>query len=112
LRVHLAAAGFPIVGDTCYTVDNPEKDRMMLHAWQLGLHFPPPLNSVVVSSVNPFEALLEEAVPSELLKRLNLEGSSDTKGVGLDCIAQLRDFEECQLDFALAGTLPYTVTSV
>lgn len=41
LRVHLQAAGFPIVGDCTYGKDElVEPERMMLHSWRLQINLP------------------------------------------------------------------------
>ncbi len=40
IRVHLAAIGYPVVGDTTYGVKNPKLSRQFLHASKLGFHLP------------------------------------------------------------------------
>ncbi len=40
IRVHLAAIGYPVVGDTTYGVKSPHLSRQFLHASRLGFHLP------------------------------------------------------------------------
>jgi 23S rRNA pseudouridine1911/1915/1917 synthase len=40
IRVHLAAKGWPIVGDRVYGTSDPRIDRQALHAWQLAFVHP------------------------------------------------------------------------
>jgi 23S rRNA pseudouridine1911/1915/1917 synthase len=40
IRVHLAAIGFPVVGDTAYGVASPHLSRQFLHAGRLGFNLP------------------------------------------------------------------------
>lgn len=40
IRVHLAAIGFPVVGDTTYGVGSPHLSRQFLHASRLGFKLP------------------------------------------------------------------------
>jgi len=40
IRVHLAAIGYPVVGDTTYGVKNPNLSRQFLHASKLGFKLP------------------------------------------------------------------------
>ena len=40
IRVHLAAIGFPVVGDSTYGVKSPYLSRQFLHASKLGFHLP------------------------------------------------------------------------
>jgi 23S rRNA pseudouridine1911/1915/1917 synthase len=40
IRVHLAAIGFPVVGDTVYGVKSPHLSRQFLHACKLGFRLP------------------------------------------------------------------------
>ena len=40
IRVHLAAIGFPVVGDAAYGVKNPNLSRQFLHASKLGFKLP------------------------------------------------------------------------
>lgn len=40
IRVHLAAIGYPVVGDTTYGVRSPHLSRQFLHASRLGFHLP------------------------------------------------------------------------
>ena len=40
IRVHLAAIGFPVVGDKTYGVKSPYLSRQFLHAARLGFHLP------------------------------------------------------------------------
>jgi 23S rRNA pseudouridine1911/1915/1917 synthase len=40
IRVHLAAIGFPVVGDVTYGFKSPHLSRQFLHASRLGFHLP------------------------------------------------------------------------
>jgi 23S rRNA pseudouridine1911/1915/1917 synthase len=40
IRVHLAAIGLPVVGDTVYGVPDPALQRQFLHATHLGFQHP------------------------------------------------------------------------
>ncbi|HUT96909.1 MAG TPA: pseudouridine synthase, partial [Dehalococcoidales bacterium] len=40
IRVHLAAIGFPVVGDKIYGVKSPHLSRQFLHACRLGFKLP------------------------------------------------------------------------
>ncbi len=40
IRVHLAAIGFPVVGDVTYGLKSPHLSRQFLHAYKLGFHLP------------------------------------------------------------------------
>ncbi len=40
IRVHLAAIGFPIVGDATYGLKSPRLPRQFLHASKIGFHLP------------------------------------------------------------------------
>ncbi|HSW56998.1 MAG TPA: RluA family pseudouridine synthase [Dehalococcoidales bacterium] len=40
IRVHLAAIGYPVVGDSVYGVNSPYLKRQFLHAWKLGFSLP------------------------------------------------------------------------
>jgi 23S rRNA pseudouridine1911/1915/1917 synthase len=40
IRVHLAAIGYPVVGDSVYGVKSPYLSRQFLHASKLGFHLP------------------------------------------------------------------------
>jgi 23S rRNA pseudouridine1911/1915/1917 synthase len=40
IRVHLAAIGFPVVGDATYGVPSPQLPRQFLHAYRLGFRLP------------------------------------------------------------------------
>lgn len=40
IRVHLAAIGHPVVGDTTYGVSSPHLSRQFLHSSRLGFHLP------------------------------------------------------------------------
>jgi len=40
IRVHLAAIGFPVIGDATYGVKSPHLSRQFLHASRLGLKLP------------------------------------------------------------------------
>ena len=54
LRVHLAALGHPIVGDTLYGPDPSATPRMLLHAERLGFPHPETGTTVRVCSTAPF----------------------------------------------------------
>ncbi len=56
IRVHLAASGFPLLGDPLYGTPHPALDRQALHAWRVrGLH---------PTTRDPFEA--EAPPPADL----------------------------------------------
>ena len=61
IRVHLAAKGWPIVGDSTYGVKMPGIDRQALHAWLLAFTHPLTGDRVEVSAPPPRDmaALLE-----------------------------------------------------
>jgi len=40
IRVHLAAIGYPVVGDAVYGVRSPYLERQFVHAYRLGFHLP------------------------------------------------------------------------
>jgi 23S rRNA pseudouridine1911/1915/1917 synthase len=40
IRVHLAAIGYPVVGDKVYGVKSPFLSRQFVHAWRLGFRLP------------------------------------------------------------------------
>ncbi len=40
IRVHLAAIGYPVVGDTMYGIRSPDLSRQFLHACRLGFRLP------------------------------------------------------------------------
>lgn len=40
IRVHLAAIGFPVVGDATYGVKSPHVPRQFLHAYKIGFNLP------------------------------------------------------------------------
>ncbi|HEY55701.1 MAG TPA: RluA family pseudouridine synthase, partial [Dehalococcoidia bacterium] len=40
IRVHLAAIGFPVVGDKVYGVKSPYLERQFMHACRLGFKLP------------------------------------------------------------------------
>lgn len=100
LRVHLASAGFPIVGDMNYC-DDRTAPRMMLHAWSLAL--PSPTQPLYVTSKDPFKHLLGDSVPSSLLPQ-----GLDMEMPEMLLPAELPGFQK---DFALAGVLPYCFIS-
>jgi 23S rRNA pseudouridine1911/1915/1917 synthase len=60
IRVHLAAIGLPVVGDTVYGVADEQLKRQFLHAWRLA--FPHPVSG------EPVE--VESALPPELQSAL------------------------------------------
>jgi len=41
IRVHLAAIGYPVVGDSIYGVKSAYLKRQFVHAYRLGFHLPP-----------------------------------------------------------------------
>ena len=41
IRVHLAAIGYPVVGDSVYGVKSAYLKRQFVHAYRLGFHIPP-----------------------------------------------------------------------
>jgi len=53
IRVHLAAIGFPVMGDTTYGVKNPNLSRQFLHASKLGFKLPSTGKSVEFESSLP-----------------------------------------------------------
>ena len=59
IRVHLAAIGLPVVGDTVYGVPDLELDRQFLHAWRLA--FPHPLTGEQLEVESPLPADLQAA---------------------------------------------------
>ena len=60
IRVHLAAIGLPVVGDTVYGVRDPELGRQFLHAWRLA--FPHPLTGQTVEVESPLPPDLQTAL--------------------------------------------------
>jgi 23S rRNA pseudouridine1911/1915/1917 synthase len=65
IRVHLAAIGLPVVGDSVYGVSDPELRRQFLHAWRLA--FPHPITG------DPVE--VESPLPDDLRSALERLGS-------------------------------------
>jgi 23S rRNA pseudouridine1911/1915/1917 synthase len=61
IRVHLAAIGLPVVGDTVYGVADPVLKRQFLHAWRLAFRHPISDEPVEVESPLPddLQAALE-----------------------------------------------------
>ena len=59
IRVHLAEAGHPILGDRLY--GGPRGPRLLLHAWVLG--FTHPITNKPVRSVSPPGPVFEEIAP-------------------------------------------------
>jgi 23S rRNA pseudouridine1911/1915/1917 synthase len=55
IRVHLAAIGLPVVGDSVYGVPDEELRRQFLHAWRLAFAHPVTGESVEVESPLPPE---------------------------------------------------------
>lgn len=53
IRVHLAARGWPIVGDATYGVKMPGLDRQALHAWRLAFRHPTSGAEVEVTAPAP-----------------------------------------------------------
>ncbi len=60
IRVHLAAIGFPVVGDSTYGVKNPHLSRQFLHASKLGFKLP------FTGEYQEFEAPLPEDLKKAL----------------------------------------------
>jgi 23S rRNA pseudouridine1911/1915/1917 synthase len=60
IRVHLAAIGLPVVGDSVYGVADQELKRQFLHAWRLA--FPHPLTAEAVEVESPLPAELQAAL--------------------------------------------------
>lgn len=59
IRVHLAAIGLPVVGDSVYGVPDPELKRQFLHAWRLA--FPHPVTGEPVEAESPLPGDLQSA---------------------------------------------------
>src|SRR3954471_10989109 len=53
IRVHLAARGWPVIGDALYGETHPESERHALHAWRLTFGHPVTGDIVRVRSVLP-----------------------------------------------------------
>jgi RluA family pseudouridine synthase len=53
IRVHLAEAGMPILGDEVYGSPSPQAPRLMLHAFRLGLPHPLTGEPLVIESSHP-----------------------------------------------------------
>jgi 23S rRNA pseudouridine1911/1915/1917 synthase len=68
IRVHLAAKGWPIVGDVAYGVKLAGIDRQALHAWRVAFTHPTSGNRVEVTAPPPpdMAALLERFDASEI----------------------------------------------
>jgi 23S rRNA pseudouridine1911/1915/1917 synthase len=60
IRVHLAAIGLPVVGDSVYGVPDAVLDRQFLHAWRLA--FPHPLTGEPVEAESPLPDDLQSAL--------------------------------------------------
>jgi 23S rRNA pseudouridine1911/1915/1917 synthase len=60
IRVHLAAIGFPVVGDATYGITSPHLSRQFLHASRLG--FSLPSTSQYVEFTSPLPPDLEQAL--------------------------------------------------
>jgi 23S rRNA pseudouridine1911/1915/1917 synthase len=60
IRVHLAAIGFPVVGDATYGVSSPHLSRQFLHASRIGFRLPSTGRYVEFES--PLPADLEQAL--------------------------------------------------
>jgi len=60
IRVHLAAIGYPVVGDAVYGVKSPHLSRQFLHAHRLGFNLPSTGESVEFQSELPED--LEKAL--------------------------------------------------
>ena len=62
VRVHLAHAGLPVLGDRVYGVGAPSVGRTMLHAWRLEL--PHPVNGRMLALESPLPPDFREALRS------------------------------------------------
>ena len=60
IRVHLAALGWPILGDRVYGEANPSLARQALHAWRIAL--PHPLTGELIQIVAPLPADITDAM--------------------------------------------------
>ena len=60
IRVHLAAIGLPVVGDSVYGVRDPDLARQFLHAWRLA--FPHPVTGELVEVESPLPPDLQAAL--------------------------------------------------
>jgi 23S rRNA pseudouridine1911/1915/1917 synthase len=60
IRVHLAAIGLPVVGDSVYGFPEPQLGRQFLHAWRLA--FPHPLTGEQIEIESPLPADLQAAL--------------------------------------------------
>jgi len=60
IRVHLAAIGFPVVGDSAYGVTSPHLSRQFLHASRLGFNLPS--TGKYVEFTSPLPSDLEQAL--------------------------------------------------
>jgi 23S rRNA pseudouridine1911/1915/1917 synthase len=69
IRVHLAAIGHPIAGDTMYGFDTPLINRQALHAWRLTIRHPDTEDPLTVETQPPtdFRSLLNHLREGELL---------------------------------------------
>ena len=65
IRVHLAAAGHPLVGDNRYGHRRPKKEfpRLFLHAWKLS--FPHPVTGRVMEFIAPLPEDLQKMIPAK-----------------------------------------------
>lgn len=69
IRVHLAAIGYPVIGDPVYGIKSPHLARQFLHAARLGFRLP--------SSGKYVE--FESELPEDLRNELTFIGGYDTK---------------------------------
>jgi 23S rRNA pseudouridine1911/1915/1917 synthase len=60
IRVHLAAIGYPVVGDATYGVKSPVLSRQFLHAHKLGFQLPS--TGKYVEFTSPLPEDLEKAL--------------------------------------------------
>jgi 23S rRNA pseudouridine1911/1915/1917 synthase len=60
IRVHLAAIGFPVLGDAAYGVSSPHLSRQFLHASRLGFNLPS--TGEYVEFTSPLPPDLEKAL--------------------------------------------------
>ena len=62
IRVHLAARGWPIVGDSTYGIVSDLVARQALHAWRLS--FPHPVSGEALQFTAPLPEDLQELLAS------------------------------------------------
>jgi 23S rRNA pseudouridine1911/1915/1917 synthase len=60
IRVHLAARGWPVIGDATYGRPSPAISRQALHAWRVT--FPHPVSREVISVSSPLPADIDKVI--------------------------------------------------